>query len=365
MEENYLPQGYQLQEFRIESVLGEGGFGITYLATDTNLNTQVVIKEFLPREFSARNPQNRTVTPYSTVDENGTYDYLRQKFVNEAQILASIRHPNIVRVFSFFKANNTAYFVMDYIEGESLKTYLSKKEALEFQEILSIIMPILEGLKRVHEKEYLHRDIAPDNIYLRNNSMPMLIDFGAAKNATREHSLSLSAIVKSGYSAPEQYMTNARQSPATDIYSVGSLLYSMISGKVAPEAPKRQMEILNGNIDPLEEILSQYKDRYPKELLEIIQRAMSIKEKKRFQSVSEMQKSIANINLEHPTPTLKKNIIIILSIILAMLIIVGYFYREGETKEKIKNHTDENKSEKKVNYMLSDSERKMLEALNK
>jgi len=291
---NYLPKGYKLESYRIEKVLGAGGFGVTYLAEDIHLNTQVVIKEFLPQEFSTRESGHQTIVPYTDSKENSTYEYLLKKFLKEAQILASIKHPNVVRVFSFFEANNTAYFVMDYIAGESLKSYLARKGELKEESILSIVMPILEGLKEVHLANYLHRDIAPDNIYLRQNGMPMLIDFGAAKNATRSESTSLAAIVKAGYSAPEQYTTNAKQNNATDIYAIGSVLYSMISKKVAPESTIRQMALLNDEEDPLEDVRNNryYQKKYSNTLLETIHKALNIRPKNRFQSVIEMQENL-------------------------------------------------------------------------
>ena len=291
---NYLPEGYRLESYIIEKVLGAGGFGVTYLAKDIHLNTQVVIKEFLPQEFSTRESGHQTIVPYTDSKENSTYEYLLKKFLKEAQILASIKHPNVVRVFSFFEANNTAYFVMDYIAGESLKSYLERKSEVDEETIFSIMIPILEGLKEVHFANYLHRDIAPDNIYLRQNGMPMLIDFGAAKNASRAESTSLAAIVKAGYSAPEQYTTNAEQNATTDIYAIGSVLYSMVSKKVAPESTIRQMALLNDEPDPLEDVRQNryYKKRYSKVLLETIHKALSIRTKDRFQDVMELQQSL-------------------------------------------------------------------------
>ena len=291
---NYLPKGYLLKNYEIKSVLGAGGFGVTYLARDVHLETEVVIKEFLPQEFSTREVGRHSVIPYTDAKENSTYEYLLKKFLKEAQILASIKHPNVVRVFSFFEENNTAYFVMDYISGESLKSYIERKKNINESEILSIVLPLLEGLKEVHRNNYLHRDIAPDNIYLRENGMSMLIDFGAAKNATRQESTSLASIVKSGYSAPEQYTSNAKQTNATDIYAIGSVLYSMISGKVAPESTIRQMAILNDESDPLEDVRksSNYSKKYSKKLLETIHKAMQIRGKDRFQDVTSIQESI-------------------------------------------------------------------------
>ena len=363
-QENQLPKGYKLKEFQIESVLGAGGFGVTYLATDTNLNTKVVIKEFLPREFSARQGGDKSIVPYTSVKQDGTYEYLLKKFVKEAQILASIKHPNIVQVFSFFRANNTAYFVMDYIKGESLKSYLSRKGVLDEERVLSIIMPVLEGLKKVHEKNYLHRDIAPDNIYLRQNGMPMLIDFGAAKNATGEKSTSLAAIVKAGYSAPEQYVTSSNHSPATDIYAIGSVLYSMISGKVAPESTQRQMAILNGQEDPLEDIVSNYRGKYSKELLETIQKAMRIPERERFQNVADMQKSIAD-GIPDITPTPIPNNSWIKNVIIGLLLLVLAFGGYTIITNQHNKNKDREQVEEKIQQAKREAEQKAQEEITR
>jgi serine/threonine protein kinase len=346
--DNYLPKGYQLKDYLIEKVLGEGGFGITYLATDINLKTKVVIKEFLPKEFSSRNSNNRSIVPFTTVGKNGTYEYLLEKFITEAQIIASIRYPNIVRVFNFFKANNTAYYVMDYIEGISLKKYLSKKKEFTLDEILSISIPILEGLKVVHSKNYIHRDIAPDNIIIKNNGMPMLIDFGTAKNVTRENSQSTVAIIKKGYSAPEQYVTRSEHTPATDVYAMGSVLYSMITGgKVAPESIERQMLILKKERDPIKDITQEYKNIYPKKLLKIIQKAMNLEQKDRFQTISDMLEEMAKlIPTSPPKPLPKSNKILFLSLSLLIMIPIIIFLLSRERKEEKEIKLESNISEK-------------------
>ncbi len=347
--ENYLPKGYQLKEYKIERILGAGGFGVTYLAKDINLNTEVVIKEFLPREFSQRQTGNYSIVPFSGTKKDGTYKYLLKKFINEAQILASIKHPNVVRVFSFFKANNTAYFVMDYIEGESLKEFIKRNGKLSEEQIQNIIIPVLEGLSIVHKKHYLHRDIAPDNIYLRKNAMPMLIDFGAAKNATRAESSSLAAIVKAGYSAPEQYVSTSEHSPATDLYAVGAVIYTMMSGRIPPESTQRQIALLNNERDVLiEDLDKNYKNKYSQALINTVKKAMSIKENDRFQDTISMQDSIMQEGLTPKKPKPKKiktetvieeesntNLIknSIIVVLLAIIGIFGFLYTKNNTTQ--------------------------------
>ena len=163
---NTLPNGYILNgEYKIIRVLGQGGFGVTYLAEDVNLGHKVVIKEFMPQSMSVRDQSEYTVHPYS--DSDSTFNHMLNRFLEEAKLLATLRHPSVVKVTRFLKANNTAYFVMDYEEGMTFEDYLEKHSTIDEDKLLSIMMPILEGAKYIHSKGVLHRDIAPDNIFLR------------------------------------------------------------------------------------------------------------------------------------------------------------------------------------------------------
>ena len=280
-------------EYKIISVLGQGGFGITYLAEDINLNYKVVIKEFLPQDMATRDETRINVTPFTK--DVDSYTHLLKRFSEEAQLLANMKHPNVVKVIRFFNANNTAYFVMEYAEGETLKEYLQQHKTLSEDEILSIMMPILEGAKYVHEKGFLHRDIAPDNIYLTKNGMPILIDFGAARDAIAEESKNISSIVKEGYSSPEQYTVNNHQNASSDIYAIGSVFYRLMSGKVPVNAPQRQTALLNDEPDPLGDISKEFKGKYSQALLHSVKKALNLRARDRFASVGEFQKSL----LEH------------------------------------------------------------------
>jgi serine/threonine protein kinase len=286
-----LPTHHILQnEYEILSILGQGGFGITYLAKDINLNYQVVIKEFLPQDMAGRKSDGITVAAF-TKDAH-SYEHLLKRFSQEAQLLAKMRHPNIVKVIRFFRANNTAYFVMEYAKGQTLKEYLKQKGTMSEEEILSIMMPILEGTKYIHEQGFLHRDIAPDNIYLKEDGMPILIDFGAARDAIAEESKNISSIVKEGYSAPEQYTTNNKQKASADIYALGAVFYRMITGKVPPGAAHRQTALLNNDPDPVGGFTETYKKHYSSKLLHAVKKAMHIRASDRFASVSEFQKAL-------------------------------------------------------------------------
>ena len=287
-----LKKGFMLLEYEIIEVLGSGGFGVTYKAYDKHLQKIVVIKEYMPAEFATRATQDSKVVPFEKNEQ--TYAKGKQRFLEEARLLAQFDYPSIVKTHRFFEDNNTAYFVMDYYEGLTLKDYIHSRSSKVFEQnnILEILMPILEGLKVVHSFNFLHRDIAPDNIFLRKNKLPVLIDFGAARNAIGTESKSISAIVKPGYSPPEQYNFNSIQTPATDIYAISAVMYEMISGKKVPESTYRQTELLNNNPDPLEDIVKQYRNRYSSSFLETIQKGLNLVQKDRIQSVEEFQEGL-------------------------------------------------------------------------
>jgi serine/threonine protein kinase len=222
-----------------------GGFGITYLAWHTKLNTRVAIKEFLPRELAGRGTDSVTVHPY-TANDSESFAFGLQQFLNEAATLARFNHPNVVRVKDFFEANGTGYLVMDYYEGMTLAEYQKQQGGrLPEKQALDIMMPILDGLREVHEEGFLHRDIKPQNIYLakgKNGVSPILLDFGAARFAMGERSRSLSVVLTPGFAPFEQYHKKGNQGAWTDIYACAATLYHLVTGTVPPEATERVYE---------------------------------------------------------------------------------------------------------------------------
>ena len=257
---NALPSGYKLHWYVIGSVIGKGGFGITYLALDTNLDQRVAIKEFLPMELATRSDDSH-VHPISQ-DHGDTYGWGLNRFVTEARTLAKFRHPNVVRVMSVFEANSTAYMVMEYERGESLEKLLKAKQISGEAKLRSMVMPLLDGLKVVHEAGFIHRDIKPDNIYLRENGTPVLLDFGSARQAIGVATRTLTALVTPGYAPFEQYDTSKvgekKQGPWTDIYSMGATLYRSITGKGPPDAMARVNAVMGGTdiLQPASEVAS-------------------------------------------------------------------------------------------------------------
>ena len=237
-----LPDGTELVgDYRIKRVLGAGGFGITYLAEELALGRLVTIKEYFPADFAAR-----LGTINAAPRSQGCAEDFRwglDRFISEAKTLARFVHPKIVSVYRYFLANDTGYMVISFEEGGSFKSWLGRlKRAPRQAELDRILAPLLDALEFVHKGNYLHRDIAPDNIIIRKDGSPVLIDFGSARGEMLAHSRTVSALVKPGYSPYEQYATSAsKQGPWTDIYALAATLYHAITGKRPPDSPSRMV----------------------------------------------------------------------------------------------------------------------------
>ena len=227
----------QLDEYRLLRVLGAGGFGVTYLAEHVKAGNKVAIKEYLPNEIAVR--EGTTVHPKSSADREG-FEWGLARFLDEARTLARFQHRNVVRVQRYFEANRTAYIVMDYEEGESLAGLLERHGTLTERQLKRLLLPIIDGLREVHAAGFLHRDIKPSNIFVRrSDESPVLLDFGAARQALGRHSRNLTGVVAAGYSPPEQYERDGDQGAWTDVYALSALCYEAIAGEVPPEAPRR------------------------------------------------------------------------------------------------------------------------------
>ncbi|GGC78402.1 protein kinase domain-containing protein [Undibacterium terreum] len=278
-----LPVGFHLLEYRIDSVLGRGGFGITYLATDIHLNVKVAIKEYLPGDFAYR-ASDKSVTPRWPEDRE-FYQHGLESFLVEARTLATFRHPNIVRVARFFEAHRTAYMVLEYERGKPLKEWWPKHKTMAEADLLLLVQPLLEGLAVVHESGYLHRDIKPDNIYVRQEDGSLvLLDFGAARQTAGERHR-MANVVTPGYAPYEQYEAED-QGPATDIYALGATLYWMVAGSKPLPAPERRID------DCMATAEQAGSGRYSSEFLKAIDWALALDAAHRPQDVAAFRQAL-------------------------------------------------------------------------
>lgn len=280
-----LPDGYQLQEYKINSVLSSGGFSFVYLATDKNNNT-VAIKEYLPTSIALRS-NGATVMP--NADDIALFRHGLKCFFDEGLALAKIDHPNIVRVINFFRANDTVYMVMQYEHGKSLQDHiLGQIDTLSESVIKRIFTELTKGLREVHAQKLLHLDIKPANIYIRTDGSPVLLDFGSARQALNENMAKTSPSYTPGFAPPEQYFDRTLLGPWSDIYSIGATMYSCLT-RTSPAAAN--LRVKNDLLVPA---VTVGKGRYSQELLEIIDQCLHLDYLERPQSVFSLQKSLIN-----------------------------------------------------------------------
>jgi serine/threonine protein kinase len=292
---NALPLGSMLLEYRLESVLGSGGFGMTYLAYDTHLEIKVAIKEYLPVELAVR-ALDGCIVPVSTGTEYN-YKWGLDRFLQEARLLAKFSHPNIVTVSRYFEANGTAYMVMNYESGVSLSQLLKRIPEPDEELLMRILLPLLDGLHAVHQAGFLHRDIKPSNIFIRDTGVPVLLDFGAARLAVGGTTRTMTSILTPGYAPLEQYSTDGNQGPWTDIYSMAAVMFRAVIGDNPPDSVTR----LKG--DPVMSYLIEARNRFTTGFLHGVNRGLEVDEKKRPQSVPEWKAMFTGEAYVAPAPS--------------------------------------------------------------
>ena len=278
-----LPNGYRLNEYTIVRKIGGGGFSMVYLARDDN-NQSVAIKEYLPGALVLRT-EGSVIVQASSNENNAIFRHGMKCFFEEGRALASIDHPNVVRVLNFFRANETVYMVMRFERGKTLQQHIqANRGAIRESFIRRVFAQLLTGLRDVHTHKLLHLDIKPSNLYVRLDGTPVLIDFGAARQTLTQEENKLQPMYTPGFAAPEQYHNRERLGPWTDIYSIGASLYACLAGHPPQAADGR---LLNDKLVPATE---QWRGAYSQQLLETIDHCLKLNYMERPQSVFSLQK---------------------------------------------------------------------------
>ena len=284
MEENLycLRKGTRLiGRYTVEGVLGQGGFGITYLGMDELHKKKVAIKEFFPQGIVTRNIEYEDTVTVTLVGEKENYDKGKERFLKEAQTMAMFsKDKGIVKALDFFEINNTAYIVMEYLEGVTLKQYLRENKRIAAEDLVELLVPLIEALDEIHSQGLIHRDISPDNIMVLPDGRIKLMDFGAARDYTEFGEKSLSIVLKPGYAPPEQYQTHGVQGPWTDIYALCATMYKCITGENPPDAIDRLVD------DHLKKI-SAFGISVSPQIEKAIIKGMSVAAKDRYQNVGD------------------------------------------------------------------------------
>ena len=284
MEENLycLRKGTRLiGRYTIEGVLGQGGFGITYLGMDELHKKKVAIKEFFPQGIVTRNIEYEDTVTVTLVGEKDNYEKGKERFLKEAQTMAMFsKDKGIVKALDFFEINNTAYIVMEYLEGVTLKQYLRENKRIAAEDLVELLVPLIEALDEIHSQGLIHRDISPDNIMVLPDGRIKLMDFGAARDYTEFGEKSLSIVLKPGYAPPEQYQTHGVQGPWTDIYALCATMYKCITGENPPDAIDRLVD------DHLKKI-SAFGIPVLPQIEEAIIKGMSVAANDRYQNVGD------------------------------------------------------------------------------
>jgi len=279
-----LPENTILENYRVSRPIASGGFSIVYLAYD-EFGSPVAIKEYLPAGLSLRGKGE--IVPTISPEHTNLFRYGMKCFFEEGRALAKISHPNVVRVINFFRANETVYMVMQYERGRTLQEHIvQRKGEIKENFIRHVFVQLMNGLREVHTNKLLHLDLKPANIYIRNDGIPLLLDFGAARQTLLTDAPRLNPMYTPGFAAPEQYKNRDTLGPWTDIYSIGATMFACLSG-MAPQAADQRAEK-----DRMQPVTKTFKGKYSRELLEIIDWCLDMNHLNRPQSVFSLQKAI-------------------------------------------------------------------------
>lgn len=324
-----LPIGYELDCYTIKRILGQGGFGITYLATDSSLDRDVAIKEFMPQSMATRSEDYTLQSLGDEEDSTCTLEWGLERFIREAKTLSKFNHPNIVRVHTVFEANNTAYMVMSYEEGISFQERVKKGQPSE-EELTDMVMGILDGLEGMHAEGFIHRDVKPGNIFIRKDGSALLLDFGSARQAIGEATMTLTKVASPGYAPFEQYYGRSdMQGPWTDIYGLGATLYRAITGEAPVDATFRNRSSGEEAIQEIVDILDKHNDKYSPFFLRAVEHAIRTNHKERPQTVAEWRQMLTDPNLSTVTQ---------------------WRYASGSFKKKVGNNLEDKKTKGKIGW---------------
>ena len=352
-----LPKGTRIRDFEFHRVLGHGGFGITYLGWNITLDIPVAIKEYFPSDLATRE-RNLSVVP-QTAQAAPDFKWGLERFLDEARILARFQHPGIVRIHHFFEAHRTAYIAMEYVEGESLSAYLARKGTLGENELKGILNPLLSALEVVHRADFLHRDIKPGNIVLRaKDGSPVLLDFGAARQAMGAKSRSVTSIVTPGYAPIEQYSTRADQGAWTDIYALGGVCYRALTGESPFDATDRMRN------DPLVPVAQRCAGKAGPGFLGAIDAALAVDAPDRPQSIPAWRESFSDAGKAKPGKNLPYKLLAGV-LVLAALLIGGerYVKHTGQAASKEKRLEQETLERQAQEQAALEKQRREKEAL--
>lgn len=330
-----LPLGTMLgNKYLIGRILGSGGFGITYLGLDVSLNRRVAVKEYIPNELASRSRDGLSIICNSPNDQE-PFNYGLRRFFKEGEMIAKFDHPNIVRAYEVFESNGTAYLVMEFLEGKTLRAFLDSESCFPEDKAIAILTFVFDALRVLHDRQVVHRDIKPDNVYLTTEGRTLLLDFGGAKEIVGEHSKSMTAIFSHGYAAPEQYLGDeAKAGPWTDVYGAAALLYRVITGNKPPSALERygESQPLNWQGKPVS-ISTQ----------NAVERAMRLKPEERTRTVRAFQEELEGqietrsqvIAAQDPktTTNLPKLAAGFVGVVLMCLLAYLYFLNQAETHQ--------------------------------
>lgn len=312
-----LPGTVLNERYVLESVSGEGNFGITYIGWDLLLESRVAVKEFFPVNRVNRNTEKGEVDVY--VFEEEDYEQSLHRYLDEGKRLSRLNQiESIVSIRDFFYANHTAYIIMEYIEGVSLKEYIEANGPMPGNAVMDMMWPVLDALEKVHENGIIHRDISPDNIIVTEDDKLVLVDFGSARQVDVMNDRSLTVMIKRGYSSPEQYRSRGEQGAWSDVYAICATIYFMLAGKAPDEAIDRILD------DETKSLMDMKEVRLPKKMKQAVMKGISLRYNERYQTVSELKEALRAAEKQEK-PAVWRKVAVAGSLVLVFVVCLAWY----------------------------------------